>query len=485
MLGWVFSVFRDYGKDSLMSSDNLAISVNNVSKIYQIYKQPQDRLKQAIVSKAQKLVGLEKTSYYRDFWALKNVSFKLKKGETVGIIGRNGSGKSTLLQIVCGILMPNEGFCEVNGSLAALLELGSGFNPEFTGLENVEVYGQLLGLSQEKIRKLLPEILDFADIGEFIHQPVKTYSSGMMIRLAFAVSISREPDILVVDEALAVGDAAFSRKCFARIESLRERGTTVLFVSHASSTVVEICNRAIVLDRGELIYDGVPKEAVALYTKLLFSSASKREEVCDEIKSTWISGINSNQISNQDLNKELISDKEEIKKLSQMKAFYVEGLVSESLVEYEKLGLVIEDPYIRTLDSKPVNALIEGETYQYCYRVRFIKKCWNLTFGMLIKTTSGYELGGAAHPAYNKYIDFADAEDTLIVTFDFKCLLAPGIYFLNAGVQGSQTEFADRQYLHRILDAVMFKVIPQDNYKRTGIINFEIVSSVKDISLES
>src|SRR5690606_31274209 len=213
-------------------SSEIAIKVENLSKCYQIYDQPRDRLKQFVLPRMQQLIGRPPSQYYREFWALKDVSFDVKKGESVGINGRNGSGKSTLLQIITGTLAPTSGSTTTNGRIAALLELGSGFNPEFTGRENVYLNGALLGFSADQINEKFDAIAAFADIGEHLDQPVKTYSSGMLVRLAFAVQVQVEPEILIVDEALAVGDALFQKRCFQRIETLVSDGTTLLFVPH-------------------------------------------------------------------------------------------------------------------------------------------------------------------------------------------------------------------------------------------------------------
>jgi lipopolysaccharide transport system ATP-binding protein len=259
-----------------MLSDELAICVQDLSKCYQIYERPQDRLKQAILPKMGRTVSrilrifgscitLPSRPYYREFWAVRDASFEVKKGETVGIIGRNGSGKSTLLQMIAGTLTPTSGNIKVQGRIAALLELGSGFNLEFTGRENVYLNGAILGLSREEIDRRFDAIADFADIGEFIDQPVKTYSSGMMVRLAFSVSVNVEPDILIVDEALAVGDAAFQFKCIDRLERLTRSGVTLLFVSHDLSTVKVFCNHAIYLDQGVIRAIGNADEVAELY----------------------------------------------------------------------------------------------------------------------------------------------------------------------------------------------------------------------------
>lgn len=242
-----------------MSSDeNIAIRVSNLSKCYQIYSQPQDRLKQSIYPRLQRMIGKAPEQYYREFWALKDVSFEVKKGEIIGIIGRNGSGKSTLLQMICGTLNPTSGSIQTNGRIAALLELGSGFNPEFTGRENVYMNASVLGLSKAEIDECFDEIAAFADIGEFIEQPVKTYSSGMFVRLAFAVSVHVQPDILVVDEALSVGDIAFRNKCMEVIQKLVAKGVTILFVTHDLGTLQLLCSRVLWLAHGKLQASGDP-----------------------------------------------------------------------------------------------------------------------------------------------------------------------------------------------------------------------------------
>jgi len=244
--------------------EDIAISVKNITKTYKLYDTHADRVKEAFHPLRKK--------YHNPFNALTDVSFDVIKGETLGIIGRNGSGKSTILQIICGILQPTSGSVKTNGRLSALLELGAGFNPEFTGRQNVYLNGSILGLTQEEIDARFNDIVTFADIGYFINQPVKSYSSGMVVRLAFAVAISIEPDIFVVDEALSVGDEAFQRKCMARLEHLQERGTTVLFVSHSAGTVLQICSRALLLSNGRTFVVGNPKSVVTIYHKMLYDN---------------------------------------------------------------------------------------------------------------------------------------------------------------------------------------------------------------------
>jgi len=246
-------------------SSEIAIKVENFSKCYQIYRQPHDRLKQSIYPRLQRLVGKQPRQYFREFWALKDVSFEIKKGETVGVIGRNGSGKSTLLQMICGTLNPTSGGIQTNGRIAALLELGSGFNPEFTGRENVYLNAAVLGLSKEDVDSRFDEIAAFADIGDFIEQPVKTYSSGMLVRLAFSVQVHIDPDIFLVDEALAVGDHRFVQKCYKKMEEIKNSGASLFLVSHDTTAIKLLCDRAIWIHDGKISAIGVASTVVDAY----------------------------------------------------------------------------------------------------------------------------------------------------------------------------------------------------------------------------
>ena len=257
-----------------MSSD-FAIKVENLSKCYHIYDQPRDRLLQ--------MLARGRKQYYREFWALNDVSFEIKKGETVGIVGRNGSGKSTLLQMICGTLNPTGGTIQTNGRIAALLELGSGFNPEFTGRENVYLNASVLGLTNKEIDERFEQIVKFADIGEFIEQPIKTYSSGMALRLAFAVIAHVDADILVVDEALAVGDAFFTQKCMRFLRSFMKTGT-IMFVSHDTGAVVNLCNKAILLDKGKIVQIGISKEVCEHYLEELLNKIKNKNIVTKSIE---------------------------------------------------------------------------------------------------------------------------------------------------------------------------------------------------------
>jgi lipopolysaccharide transport system ATP-binding protein len=256
-----------------MLRDDTAIIVRNLTKTYRIFGHPGDRIKQALT--------FGQKQYHKEFTAIKDVSFEIKKGETVGIIGRNGSGKSTLLQLICGILKPTSGSVEVNGRISALLELGAGFNPEFTGRENVYFQGAVLGIAQKEMARRFNDIAAFADIGEFIDQPVRTYSSGMFVRLAFSVAIHVDPQILVVDEALAVGDAIFQAKCFQRIKSIQKAGGSILLVTHVLEQVGHFCDRVLILDSGNLLADGNASETLTLYTKKALKPATRPMDIRD------------------------------------------------------------------------------------------------------------------------------------------------------------------------------------------------------------
>ncbi|KAB7780332.1 Vitamin B12 import ATP-binding protein BtuD [Xanthomonas sacchari] len=270
----------EFMKDS--SAGDAVISVSSLGKYYEIYADPKDRLKQFVLPALDRALGGEPKKYYREFWALRDVSFQVRRGETVGIIGRNGSGKSTLLQLVCGTLTPSTGQVRTQGRVAALLELGSGFNPEFTGRENIMLSGALFGLTVAQMEERYERIVAFSGIPEFIDQPVKTYSSGMVVRLAFSVIAHVDADILVVDEALSVGDAYFTQKCMRFLRSFMKRGT-LLFCSHDMGAIINLCERAIWLDKGALRMSGSPKDLSQAYLASLFEPDAGVEGQVDEI----------------------------------------------------------------------------------------------------------------------------------------------------------------------------------------------------------
>ena len=452
-----------------MSSEKNIIRVDGLGKCYEIYNRPQDRLKQSIMPRIRALAGRPPKYYYREFWALRNVSFEVGRGETVGIIGRNGSGKSTLLQIICGTLTPSTGLVETQGRVAALLELGAGFNPEFTGRENVYMNAAVLGLTKEEIDARFDDISAFADIGDFIEQPVKHYSSGMYARLAFAVAINVDPDILVVDEALAVGDEPFQRKCFARINKIKNDGATILFVSHSGGTIINLCDRAILLNRGERLFTGLPKRAVFFAQKLgntpIESAAPLIEEIC-------IADVTGDAVSIKDkaeTTAEMAGETESItepKKDSGIKAFLNASFVSETLSSYEENGARIENPGLHTLSGEKVNHILHGSHYKLRCAAHFDQDCPGVRFFALIRTTAGIDLAGCAHPSLDEPGMDIDAGTTLMLDFDFLCSLNPATYFCNFAIQG-----IDGSLHHRIVDAIVFRVIPDEPSPATGLVD--------------
>lgn len=438
-------------------SSELIVEAKGVAKVFPIYDKPHYRLMQMIFGGSK---------WHREFCALSDVNFSIRRGETVGIVGRNGSGKSTLLQILCGTLAPTFGDVHVRGRVAALLELGAGFNPEFTGLENVYLNGTVLGLTRAQITERLDKILAFAEIGEFIDRPVKTYSSGMYVRLAFAVAIHVEPDLLVVDEALSVGDEAFQRKCFARIDKLRDAGCTVLFVSHSAGIVVELCDRAILLDRGEVLADGLPKAVISRYQRMLYAPEERATELRLAMRQEYKGGAPALTVTSATSN---APEPSQVKKHDVIEAYYDENLKSQSEVIYSSQGAVIHDPHLETMDGRRVNVLNAGERYFYVYQVKFEQTIVGVRFGMMIKSITGIEIAGAVSAASQNAIEIVDAGKTYSLRYGFDCDLAGGAYFMNAGVLGRIGE--EETYLDRRIDVLMFKVMASSDRLSTGWVN--------------
>ncbi|EFM09142.1 ABC transporter related protein [Paenibacillus curdlanolyticus YK9] len=454
--------------------NNISISVRDVSKCFKIYKQPQDRLKQSLMR--------GKKDYFQEFWALNDISFDIYKGETIGIIGRNGSGKSTLLQIIAGTLKQTSGSVDIRGRVAALLELGSGFNPEFTGRENILMNGTILGLNSAQINELYDEIVSFAEIGEFIDRPVKTYSSGMALRLAFAVQAVVPKEILIVDEALAVGDELFQRKCFLKIEEFKKQGGTILFVSHSAAAIVELCDRAILIDSGEQLIMDTSKRVVNLYQKLVFAPADKIAALKNEIRSLRETGQGVSQATDRideayestGINDAVASNEPNFKE-----AMYDPHLIPTEMVAYETRGAQIFDAEIVNIEGEKVNILLADQKYIYRYYVRFDRTCADVRFGMLIKTGSGLELGGAQSALLGRGRPIVDAGEVCKVEFSFTPRLTQGVYFLNAGVLG--VDGTSDVYLDRRIDLLAFKILPNESSFMTSIVDFNVMPEVVSI----
>lgn len=439
-------------------SSEIAIHICELSKSFPVYEKPYHRLMQM-------LAPGPRERWFKEFQALKDIDLTVRRGETVGIVGRNGSGKSTLLQIICSTLTPSNGTVLVHGRVAALLELGAGFNPEFTGRENVYLNATVLGLTRREIDACFDDIAAFADIGEFIEQPVKSYSSGMYIRLAFAVAIHVTPDILVIDEALSVGDEAFQRKCFARINSIRDAGATILFVSHSAGTVIDLCDRAVLLDHGELLAEGTPKFVVSRYHKMLYAPAHKEAAVRDSIKSQYLGQSDTSLDFQQPAPAAGIESVDD-------EAHLDDGLVPQSTVRYQLRGACIEDPHIETLQGRRVNVLAADGEYIYTYRAKFQCTATAVRFGMMIKTITGLELGGAASAAAGTSELIVESGREMVARFRFRAALAPDVYFLNAGITAHSDD--GETYLDRIIDAAMFRIKPKPHRLATGCVNFDV-----------
>lgn len=431
-----------------MSSEP-AISAKGVSKVYRSYSKPYHRLAELLLPRVTHRLG-------RDFRALDAVDFDVFRGETVGIVGRNGSGKSTLLQLLCGITAPTSGEIGVQGRVAALLELGAGFNPDFTGRENVRLYAGVLGMPAAEVERRLPKIIAFADIGHFIDEPVKHYSSGMFVRLAFAAAIHVDPDILVIDEALSVGDEAFQRKCFSRIEEIKRRGATILFVSHSAATVLQLCDRALVLHDGRRLYLGDPKSAIAIYQRVLYAPAESVPVLVDEARSLDARGEQWNEAINP-AHSGLDASAPDAA-ASGVQERFDEGLVSQSVLEFERHGARIGQPILRTAHGRVVNVLLQGNAYWYEFDVEFARDVSYVHFGMMIKSITGVELAGASSHHFDDSIGEVHAGTRLQVRFHWRCNLLPGVYFLNAGCVGVIDPLEGETFLHRIVDACMFRV---------------------------
>jgi len=449
-----------------MSSD-VAVKVDQISKRFLLRTSPLDQLRWRIFQKS--------IPENVQHWALRDISFELRRGETLGIMGRNGCGKSTLLEIIVGTLSPTSGTVAIQGDLAALLELGAGFDMDLSGRENVYVYGSLLGMKKKTIDSRFDEIVDFAELDAYIDEPVKTYSSGMFMRLAFSVAANATPEILVIDEALAVGDEAFQRRCFARINALKEAGVSILFVSHAAGTVIELCDRVLLLDRGESLLLGPTREVVNHYHRLIYAPVEEQESIRNEI----LAGIDSrvHETGNRDEH----SGKHET--AQRVRAGEQEaldpGLKSKSRLEYNSNGARIVDCGISSADSTPLNILRRGNLYFIEMSVVFDQDVFGVRYGMLIKTVVGTELGGIASAPDGQGIDHVAAGTKVKVRLPFRPRLSSDTYFANVGVVGLSSE--GEIFLHRIIDALVFRIAREQNSRITSSVDF---SSEKEPVIE-
>ncbi len=414
-----------------------AIQVQDVSKIYRLYEKPIDRLKESL--------SLTHKSYHRDFFALSNISFQVKKGETVGIIGTNGSGKSTILKIITGVLTPTTGNVRVSGVISALLELGAGFNMDYTGIENVYMNGTMMGFTRSQMDEKLPEILEFADIGDFVYQPVKTYSSGMFVRLAFALAINVEPEILIVDEALSVGDVFFQSKCYRRMEEIRKQGTTILMVTHDMGSVIKYCDRVVLLNKGHYVAEGPAGKMVDLYKKILANQMDALEEELAEMND-FSGGMDGQEVLSEDKNQGLMKDK-----IS----------VNPNRTEYGNGKAEIYDLGLFDERGNLTNLLLKGEYFEIKERIRFFDTIQAPIFTYTIKDKKGADLTGT-----NTMFEGADVKpvgqgDEYEVTFRQKMTLQGGEYLLSMSCTGF--EQGEHTVYHRLYDIASITVISNKN----------------------
>ncbi len=397
-----------------MSSSDVAIRVTDLSKMYKVYNRPSDMFWELVTRKPR----------YQEFWALKDVSFEVSRGDVVGVIGRNGAGKSTLLKILAGTLDKTDGEGKVNGKVSAILELGTGFHPEYTGRENIHMGGICLGMTRETVRRKMDSIIDFSELREVIDQPFKTYSSGMQARLTFSTAISVEPDILIIDEALSAGDMLFAEKCYQRIREIASSGATVLFVTHALPTIYELCSSAVLLHHGRIVMQGVPRKVGYEYERILNEEREQSQSIRSE------------------------EGKDESPPPSGAEDFRGEEAR-------------IEELFITDSNGRRCTTMDYGQDYTVVARCRFFQKCTGLNLGFRIQSACGTVITGD-NTLFHKLFFSGDAGDVVDVRFDVRCNLSNGSYLIGGGIGqmlpggGTADQF---QLLHVCRDKVAFDVV--------------------------
>ena len=424
-------------------SEDWAIKIDHLSKVYKIFDKPSDRVREALNPFGKR--------YSKDFYALNDVSLTIKKGETVGIIGKNGAGKSTLLKVITGVLTPTSGSIQVNGRIASLLELGAGFNPEMTGIENIYMNGTIMGYSREEMDARLQNIIDFADIGNFINQPVKMYSSGMFARLAFAVNAFVEPDILIVDEALSVGDAGFQAKCYRKFAELSKKGVTVLLVSHDITSILQFCDAGILLSDGKLLYEGNTRTAVDTYKKIL-------------------SGI----ICNNDADLHNIGKKKRWHAEKDWKSHYK---INDSMLEYGDKNIEIVDYKVSDENKNIISSINNRNSVTITLSIRAKKDIYEPIVAFSIKDIKGNELIGVNTLLENVKVGWIKAGIDYEFSFEQKIPLQPNRYTVSFGV----TKYVNNglHVYHRLYDALLIDII--SNYKSAGLVSVNSNVSIKEV----
>lgn len=433
-----------------------AIRIEGLNKIYRLYDKPMDRMKEAL--------GLSRSRRYREHYALKNVDMEIKQGETVGIIGTNGSGKSTILKIITGVLNPTTGNVEVEGRISALLELGAGFNMEYNGIENIYLNGTMIGFSKEEIDAKLQDILDFADIGDYVKQPVKTYSSGMFVRLAFAVAINIEPEILIVDEALSVGDVFFQAKCYHKFEEFKRMGKTILFVSHDLSSISKYCDRVVLLNKGEKLSEGSPKEMIDLYKQVLVGqfAVSEEEEGTNLLNDEQIHAHAAKKAGTENNSKEEDG-----------------GTAAESMetLEYGNRQALITEYYITDETGMRTNAVIKGSPFSVHMKAEFFENLPAPIFACSIKNALGVELTGTNSMVEKAFLEPVQKGTVKEAIFTQKMSLQGGEYLISLGLTGYEGD--NFSVYHRLYDVLSITVISDKN--TVGYYDMNSKVEVKDV----
>ena len=436
-----------------------AIQVKDVTKIYKLYDKPIDRLKESLHPGHKE--------YHRKFYALDKISFDVKKGETVGIIGTNGSGKSTILKIITGVLTPTTGEVKVDGTISALLELGAGFNMDYTGIENIYMNGTMMGFSRKEMDEKLQDILDFADIGDFVYQPVKTYSSGMFVRLAFALAINVDPEILIVDEALSVGDVFFQAKCYRRMEEIRKSGTTILMVTHDMGSIIKYCDKVVLLNRGEFVAEGAPGRMVDLYKKILAGQMESLKEELEEMND-----FSGDSVSGGGALEDKEFKKEETRGGGLMKDKIA---VNANRTEYGDGRAEIFDFGLEDQRGNLSNLILKGEMFTIREKIRFFADIKAPIFTYTIKDKKGTSLTGT-----NTMYEGADIKpvkngDVYEVSFTQKMTLQGGEYLLSMSCTGFEGE--EHVVYHRLYDVASITVISNKN--TVGVYDMESTVEAK------
>lgn len=426
----------------------IAIQVTDLDKVYKLYDKPFDRMKEAL--------GVSKHKRYKEHHALEQVNMTVYQGETVGIIGTNGSGKSTILKIITGVLNPSAGDVTVNGRISALLELGAGFNNEYNGIENIYLNGTMIGFSEKEIDEKMESILDFADIGDYVYQPVKTYSSGMFVRLAFAVAINIEPEILIVDEALSVGDVFFQAKCYHKFEEFKKMGKTILFVSHDLSSISKYCDRVVLLNQGTKLGEGTPKEMIDIYKRVLVGQYALQENDRDS----------------------LLNDKELTAAAAARAGGNKEALagVNPQLLEYGTNAAKIAEYFITDEAGIHTTAVIKGQEFTLHMKVEFMEEIPAPIFAFTIKNIKGTEITGTNTMVEKAFLEPVKAGERKEITFRQKMSLQGGEYLLSLGVTGYEQDIF--QVYHRLYDVLNLTVISDKD--TVGYYDMDTVAQVKD-----